>query len=203
MVYSTRENRILYTEVMYTKSDVSIYFEQLQSLTKKDLIYMFDHLPVNSAGEVCVKSISIVECAKGKWESDCIGVLCDMIEESRNLLEYVNLGFNDFTYDNIKRIVGRLLKCKNLRELYLDGNKIGEKGLVYIFKTLRGHPSIRKLSLEKCNNEDFTGEWVYHFGEFVALTPRVNVVYVNGNGNKTEDQQTAFIKYKRELLYRH
>jgi len=188
---------------MYTKSDMSIYFEQLENLTKNDLTYMFDHLPVSSVnGEVGVKSISIVECGKGKWDSERIEVLCNIIEESGNLLQYVNLGFNDFTDDDIILIMSKLMRCKKLQELYLDGNGVGEQGLVNVFKTLRGHPSIRKISLEKCKGE-FTGDWVYHFGEFVALTPTAKEVYVNGNGIKTDDQQTAFIKYKRELLSRN
>lgn len=199
-MYGAQKSKILYTEVMYMKSDSTIYFERIHDLTIGDMEFIREHADI-----VGVKNVTFAEC-KGLTDEK-VEIISEIIFNARDTLEYLNLGYNRFPFDLVKKIVDNLKWCTKLKRLFLDGNNLGYEGLIYIFRALRGlgleeiHLTDVVTATEK--NSSKSGGWVYHFGEFVSLTPSLRIADVNGNGGlETQEEKDAFVKYKREVIVR-
>lgn len=192
MMYNVKNN--LYTEVIEMKEDNTIYIERMYDLSCDDLKFILKYLPICG-----LRSITFSECTKEGWNKNMVNIVCEIIDKSKEQLKYINLSYNKIPHYEL--LINTLSKCTILETLILDGNYLGEDGLCYLFNKFIGLSHIKMLSVTECHNRyPFKGDWVYHFGEFIALTPSIITVDVNGNGEKTVDQQSAFIKYKRELL---
>ena len=72
----------------------------------------------------------------------------------------LDVSFNNLDSKNIKELSVLINKCKKLRVLVLDGNKMTLKDLQILLETLHDHPSINHVSLSDCGLSDESMEYI-------------------------------------------
>lgn len=194
------KNTYLYVEVMHMKSKLTrptLHIENMRSLSLKDLEYIHSH-------NVSLESLTVCGCEEinedGGWANDKVGALCEIIKTSLATLKYVNLGYNDFTYENAIKVIDVLGKCTLLEKVYIDHNSLGDKGLSHLFNTLKG---FQRLKLVSASNVVVDGSaWVHRFNDFALATPSFTSFDLTNNFVDEKDKR-QFVNYKRRVILRN
>lgn len=193
------KNTYLYVEVMHMKSKLSrptLHIENMRSLSLSDLEYIHSH-------NVSLESLTVCGCEEigdCGWADDKIEVLCEIIKTSLNSLKYVNLGYNDFTYENVTKVIDVLGKCTLLESVYIDRNSLTDDGLSHLFNTLKGLQYLKLVSASKVATDG--SEWVHRFNDFALATPSFTSFDLTNNFISEKDK-SQFINYKRHAILRN
>lgn len=194
------KNTYLYVEVMHMKSKLSrptLHIENMRSLSIGDLEYIHSH-------NISLESLTVCGCEEndgdGGWADDKIEMLCEIIKSSLNSLRYINLGYNDFTYENVTKVIDVLGECALLENVYIDHNSLTDDGLSHLFNTLKGLQHLKLISASKVATD--RSEWVHRFNDFALATPSFTNFDLTNNFINEKDKR-HFVNYKRHVILRN
>lgn len=193
------KNTYLYVEVMHMKSKLTrpaLHIENNHSLSMSDLEYIHSH-------NVSLESLTMCGCEENGsdgWSDDKIDVLCEIIKSSLTTLKYVNLGYNDFTNSNAMKLIPVLGKCTLLEKVYIDHNSLGDKGLSYLFDTLKGLQCLKLISASNVATDG--SAWIHRFNVFALATPSFTNFDLANNFIDEKDKN-QFVNYKRHVILRN
>ena len=163
--------KILLNVMNYSQETLSLNFDNCDNITYSLLTYIM--FVVKN-----LKKMKIIGFESCKLNDNHVKIITEGIKESKNILALM-LRKNDITSQGGFYIAEYLNNNKTLRQLFLGGNNIREKGLKTLLTTMSTtNKNITNLDL---SNNNFTLDDFYSLIDYLTTNPILNSLDISGN----------------------